>query len=65
MLMVSVSVQVYWASFCLLVSCACLMAISLSAICGFCAVAGVVASKPAEMATVKASAMRLNPGVIG
>ena len=63
-LMVSVSCQVYSASFYLLASCAYLMAISLSDICGFCATAGTVASK-AEMATVKANAMRFNVGVVG
>src|SRR5215469_11153748 len=37
MLMVSTSVQLYCASFCLLAAMFCLMAISLSSICGLCA----------------------------
>src|SRR5215472_15477624 len=37
MLIVSTSVQVYWASFCLLAAMFCLMAISFSSSCGLCA----------------------------
>ena len=61
--MVSVSVQVYCASFALLAACASLMAINFCSICWLCAAAGVIASTPAEMATVNASAMRLSAGV--
>src|SRR5271165_4043246 len=62
MAMVSVSCQVYWASFCLFVSCAVLMAISLSTICWSCAAAGAVVSKAVVKVAAKARAARLNPG---
>src|SRR5208283_2429371 len=64
MAMVSVSCQVYWASFCLFVSCACLMAISLSTICWSCAAAGAVVSRAVVIVAAKARAVVLNLGIL-